>query len=70
MLYTDYAKRDEATTARLSIQAFGCVQVAAQGKAIDYTKKEHLFEQIKSALRKFYGEQSLPLGDIAESQAF
>lgn len=28
--------------------------------AVDYTKKEELFEQMKTALRKFHGEQAIP----------
>ena len=37
--------------------------------AVDYTKKTELFDQMKSALRKFFGEQSVPINDMSEGAA-
>ena len=37
--------------------------------AVDYTKKNELFDQMKSALRKFFGEQSVPINEITEGAA-
>ena len=37
--------------------------------AVDYTKKEQLFEQMKSALRKFHGEQSFSMSESIATTA-